>query len=228
MGFLDDFRKGMKKIQQVQDQVKQPPDSAGIEFTAESSVTRPDRGPRFDWATPEEYDPVPPLKLRLWGDYDGSKEGRGGFGFEWPDGRWLHPDRLGVRRWKSVGVFVGHLAGGKFYIDDLTDPSFRPGQPLRFVAEPANPHSEHGRAIAIRNWAGDRHAGYVPTDLTKTVRKFALDPDVRIIVLSCRYHSEGGRVVRTFFDWAMFRPGRIEDLDDLPPCPPIAPPREPY
>jgi hypothetical protein len=230
LGFLDDFRKGMKKVQQVQDQVRkatdqQTPGSAGIEFTVESSVTRPGRATRFDWATPNEYDPIPPLKLRSWGAFDGSEPGRGGYGFEWPDGRLLHPDRLGVRAWKKVGVFVGHLSGGKFHLEDLNDSSFAPGQPIQLVAEPENPHSEKGSAIAIRNWSGDRKAGYVPSEFTEYVRKFAADEDVRAIVLSCRYHEEGGKVIRTFLDWAMFRPGRIEGVGQLPPLPPIAPPR---
>lgn len=231
VGFLDDFRKGMKKAQQVQDQVreaseKETPESAGVEFTVEGSVTVPDRTSRFDWATPNEYDPIPPLKLRPWGAFDGSEPGRGGYGFEWPDGRLLHPDRLGVRSWKKVGIFVCHLSGGKFHLEDLNDPSFGPGQPIQFVAEPDNPHSKEGTAIAIRNWSGDRRSGYVPSEFTEDVRKFAVDPEVRAIVLSCRNHEEDGTVIRTFLDWAMFRPGRIEGLDQIPPLPPIAPPRD--
>lgn len=221
MGFLSDFTKGYKKTKKAVDKVTAQPAAKRV------PLTKPATGSGFDWAVPEDYDPIPPLALRKWGEFKGKKAGRGGYGFEFPDGRWLYPDRLGIRRWKSVGVFYVELAGGQFHAEDLTDPSFDPGQPLLLEAEPDNPYSEDGTAIAVRNWANDRTAGYVPSELTGKVRKLTSGTPFHTLALCARYEPKDGKIARVFTDFVIFRPGRISGLGDFPVNPPIADPPSP-
>ena len=227
MGFLSDFTKGMKTVNkalEAKEQATAKPKKSAV--TVEATISKPGRTAKYDWATPEEYDPIPPLILRNRDETEDGEGGWSGYGFQFPDGRWLHPGRLGIRRWKKVGVFHIEIAGSSFHLEDLADPSFTPGQPLRLEAEPDNPHSEEGTAIAVRNWANDKTGGYVPHDLTGKVRSMTADEPFHTMVLIARYGPKDGRIARLFIEFVIFRPGRIAGLADFPMNPPVAPPRD--
>lgn len=230
MGFLNDLMRGAQKAKQAYDATQKV---AAQQQAAAQARQAEKESQAADWADLNDYDPPPPLRLRRWGVFDGSQPGTGGLGFEMPDGKWVHSDRLGVMRWKAYGIFVGLCVGGSFRIEEISDQRFDWGQTLRFVAEPDNPHSENGSSIAIKSWDDTLKAGYIPNDLTQKVRKLADGGDFSVISLNGKFawpddNPAAGALVRPYLVWAMFRPGRIEGTENVPTCPPIAPPREPY
>ena len=107
----------------------------------------------------------------------------------------------------------------KYHLEDLQDPSFDPGQPLRLFPEPDNPYDAN--AIAIRNWAADKTAGYVKKGSTTRLRNLLRGEDVRVMALNCRYDAPppGGR--RASLKAAIFRPDRLTGAEHIPVHPKV-------
>lgn len=77
----------------------------------------------------------------------------------------LCEDRTGLlvgptdRRLAAAGLYVTNLRGERHYLAANRQADTRPGQPLRLVPEPGNPHDPH--AIAVHPERGDGPLGYV-------------------------------------------------------------------
>jgi len=188
---------------------------------------RGDRGSQGESAMPEEYGPAPDLRLERWGEFNGDRAGRGGFRVVMPDGRWLPFDRSKTSWWEKLGLFIGRTEGISGFTEDVNHSSFDYGQPLRFIVADDQPLLRDGeRWIEIRNQEETRTAGFVPTYLTRDVLRMAVAGDFAVISLNgiwARSNDDpfSPEVSRVFLLWMMFRMGRLDGIDDVPPHPPI-------
>ena len=87
-------------------------------------------------------------------------DGRGFFLREAESG---DPLRWQDARLSEAGAHVIRVAGTSYRSDALRDPGFEPGNPLRLVREPDNPHDPN--AISVWNQDRTAQAGYVPADV---------------------------------------------------------------
>jgi HIRAN domain len=175
-----------------------------------------DRRGHVEYADRQHYDPLPVLTLARWDYGNGLDETAAGYGFRTPDGRtWAAPS-CRWSTWHELGVLVISVVGSRYYLENLSDSSFEPGQPVRLFAEPSNPHDP--KAIAIRNWTADKTAGYVKKGSTSRLRNLLHGHDIRVMVLSCRY-GEMLSHTRESVKVAIFRPDRLVGADIIPPHP---------
>lgn len=173
----------------------------------------------FEYSNLDDYDEPPVLTLRPWDYGAGLDETTVGYGFTTPDGRIWPAGNCQWSSWKDLGVLVVNAVGEQYHQADLIDPTFDPGQPLRLVPEPDNPHDP--KAIAIRNWAGDRTAGYVKKGSTSRLRNLVRGCDLRVMALSCRLDAPPPSGQRASIKVVLFRPGRLLGADHIEPHPQI-------
>ncbi len=184
MGILSDLFKGR--------QVPAGKPGPGVEERAEIDYVRP-VAPEdastdgVEYAEPDDYDSPPVLTLKPWDYGQGLEETTAGYGFETPDGKTWPAGKCHWTTWEELGVLVINVVGEKYHLDDLADPSFDPGRPLRLVPEPDNPHDRSGNAISIRNLGEDRTAGYVKSGSAARLRNMLRQRDIRVMALSCRF-----------------------------------------
>ena len=199
---------------------------AGTASTTRATPAHQEAGPKtretraeVDYANPDEYAIPPVLTLREWDYGEGLDETAAGFGFAAPDGRIWPAGNCKWSTWEELGVLVVNVVGVGYHAEDLDDKSFDPGQPIRLVSEPDNPHDS--KAIAVRNWVADRTAGYVKKGSTSRLRNLLEGHDLRVMALSCRYDQPPPRGRRESLKVVLCRPGRLLGADHLPPHPPL-------
>lgn len=76
------------------------------------------------------------------------------------------------RRLPHAGIFVGNLRGAKYHEAACTAGDFRPGVPVRLVAEPDNPHDPN--AVAVYAADGSDVAAYYNKQKARTVSRLLL------------------------------------------------------
>jgi hypothetical protein len=172
-----------------------------------------------DYAEPEDYNPLPVLTLHRWDYGQGLDDDTSGYGFVTPDGRIWPAGKCIQTRWEDLGVLALSVAGVTYHADDLADPGFDPGQPVRLVPEPDNPVDP--QAIAVRNWAGDKHAGYIKKGTTRRLRNRLRGQEFRVMALACRYELDDAH--RRSLKIVIFRPDRLLGAEHVPPHPPLEP-----
>jgi HIRAN domain len=169
-----------------------------------------------DYANREDYE-HPVLTLRPWDYGHGLEPTARGYGFTAPDGKIWAAHNCLWSTWKDLGVLVINTVGTSYHLDDLADPSFDPGRPLRLFPEPENPYDP--KAMAIRNWACDKTAGYVKRGSTARLRNLLRGEDLRVMALSCRYDQPPPRGRRESLHVVIFRPDRVLGAEHVPPHP---------
>jgi hypothetical protein len=184
-----------------------------------AAATTREASAEVDYANPEDYATPPVLTLKEWDYGAGLDAEASGFGFVASDGRTWPAGNCKRSTWDELGVLVINIVGAGYHLDDLSDPSFNPGQPLRAVSEPDNPHDP--KAIAVRNWTADLTAGYVKKGSTSRLRNLVEGHDLRVMALSCRYDQPPPRGRRESLKVVLFRPGRLLGADHVPPHPPL-------
>ena len=172
-----------------------------------------------EYADPEDYQALPVLTLRRWDYGHGLDEDAAGFGFTAPDGKIWAAHNCMWSTWEELGVLVINVVGASHHLEDLNDPTFDPGSPVRLFPEHDNPHDP--RAIAVRNWTGDRTAGYVKRGSTSRLRNLLRGHDLRAMALYCRYDQAPPRGQRVSLKVAIFRPNRLVGAEHVPPHPPV-------
>ena len=155
--------------------------------------------------------------LRLWDYGQGRETTAVGYGFTAPDGKIWAAHNCLWSTWNELGVLVINDVGAKYHLDDLNDPSFDPGRPLRLFPEPDNPFD--AGAIAIRNWTADKTAGYVKSGSATRLRNLLRGQDLRVMALSCRYDQAPPAGRRVSLKVAIFRPDRVIGTEHVPPHP---------
>jgi hypothetical protein len=188
--------------------------------TVEAVVSIPPRAPRDpdpNYADPEDYECLPVLTLRPWDYGQGLDEAAAGYGFATPDRRIWAAHHCLWSTWDELGVLVINVVGETYHLDDLADPGFEPGSPVRLFPEPDNPHDP--KAIAIRNWTADKTAGYVKKGSTSRLRNLLRGEDVRVMALSCRYDAAPPAGRRVSLKVAIFRPDRLLGAEHIPSHP---------
>ena len=185
----------------------------------QTGETRRETSAGVDYANPEDYAAPPVLTLKGWDYGAGLDERASGFGFAASDGRIWPAGNCKWSTWGELGVLVINVVGVGYHLDGLSDPSSNPGQAVRLVAEPDNPHD--AKAVAIRNWTADLTAGYVKKGSTSRLRNLLKGHDLRVMALSCRYDQPPPRGRRESLKVVLFRPGRLLGADHVPPHPPL-------
>jgi hypothetical protein len=178
---------------------------------------RPQQPRDPDYAEPEDYERPPVLTLRPWDYGHGLEETAAGYGFATPEGRIWAAHQCLWSTWRELGVLVINVVGETYHLEDLADPSFEPGNPVRLFPEPDNPHDP--KAIAIRNWTTDKTAGYVKKGSTSRLRNLLHAEDIRVMVLSCRYDAAPPAGHPIDLKVAIFRPDRLLGAEYIPPHP---------
>ncbi len=166
------------------------------------------------YAEPENYDQLPHLTLTKWNYGRGRDDNSDGYGFITDDNRIWTARLCTWSRWEELGVMVINTVGAKHHLDDLNDSSFEPGQPLRLYPESDNPHDP--KAIAIRNWACDRTAGYVKKGSTSRLRNLLEDKDIKVMALNCKYDGHKSRGRRESMRIVIYRPDCLSGADHVP------------
>jgi hypothetical protein len=172
-----------------------------------------------EYADRQDYDPLPVLTLRRWDYGHGLDEDASGYGFTAPDGKVWPAHNCLWSTWQELGVLVINVVGVSHHLDDLADPSFDPGRPIRLLPEPENPHDPN--AIAIRNWKAESTAGYVKKGSTQRLRNLLRGQDLRVMALYCRYDQAPPHGRRVSLKVAIFRADRLIGAEDVPPHPRI-------
>ncbi len=169
------------------------------------------------YADREDYKPLPVLTLRRWDYGHGLDEDASGYGFSTPDGKVWAAHNCLWSTWKELGVLVINAVGASHHLEDLDDPSFDPGRPVRLFPETDNRYDSH--AIAIRNWTGDRTAGYVKKGSTGRLRNLLRGHDLRVMSLYCRYDQSPPGSRRVALKVVIFRSDRLVGADHIPAHP---------
>jgi hypothetical protein len=173
----------------------------------------------IEYADRDDYEHPPLLTLRQWDYGQGLDETTSGYGFVTPDGKTWPAGKCLWSTWDELGVLVIPVVGGRHHLEDLNDPSFDPGRPVRLFPEPDNPHD--ARAIAVRNWTTDKTAGYVKKGSTSRLRNLLRGHDLRVMALSCRYDQAPPLGRRESLKIAIFRPDRLVGAEHIGPHPPV-------
>lgn len=146
---------------------------------------------------------------------DGETMDGEGFRLVTSEGLWWPEYNCRVGDWDVLGIYQPEVVGESYVGRDLQDRSLAPGNPVRLVPEPENPHDED--AIAVTSWDGDKKAGYVKASNTQTVRRLFERETAPVHVVSSGTWSTRGE--RVSFECLIFRAGAIQGLDELPPHP---------
>ena len=170
-----------------------------------------------EYADRDDYERPPLLTLRPWDYGQGLEETASGYGFTTPDEKIWPANRCLWSTWDELGVLVVNVVGASYHLENLSDPSFAPGQPLQLVPEPENPHDP--RAIAVRNWTGDKTVGYIKKGSTSRLRNLLRGRELRVMALSCRYDQPPPAGRRVSLKIAIFRPDRLIGADHIPSHP---------
>ena len=181
-----------------------------------SSVVSQVRGEEY--ADRNDYELLPLLALRPWDYGRGVEDTTSGYGFTTPDGKIWAAHHCLWSTWDELGVLVVNVVGESFHLEDLGDPDFDPGRPLQLVPEPENPHDPN--AIAVRNWTGDKTAGYIKRGSTSRLRNLLRGRELRVMSLSCWYDQPPPAGRRISLTIAIFKPDRLLGADHVPPHPP--------
>lgn len=171
----------------------------------------------FVYANRHDYEHPPVLTLRRWDYGHGLDDDNDGYGFTAPDGKIWPAHNCLWSTWDELGVLVLHVVGESFHADDLNDPSFDPGRPVRLYPEPDNPVDAH--AISIRNWTTDKTAGYVKKGSTSRLRNLLRGADFRGMSLYCGYDQPPPLGRRVSLSIAIFRPDRLVGAEHIDPHP---------
>lgn len=127
----------------------------------------------------------------------------------------------------TLSVYRDFVRGLKY--TSLGDSDFDLGQPLMFVGERPTKAFPDGY-ITVRNWAGDKIAGYIgtgqgyrvgtvmPSDREGKALRKAAQEDLKAISVHFDTKRDG---TRTSMSLAIFRPGRILDTESIPLLPSI-------
>lgn len=170
------------------------------------------------YAEPEDYDPLPVLKLRTW-DYGwGADTSREGYGFETPDGKIWTVGKCMWSLWSELGILHLPVIGESFHMDELQGPGFKPGSAVLLVSEPENPHDP--KAISIRDSTGTKRCGYIKKGNTSRLRNLLRDQDFMAMAIAATYSDEKPRERRSL-KIVVFRPDRLSNCPDLPLHPSI-------
>lgn len=132
------------------------------------------------------------------------------------EGLWWPEYNCPVGDWDVLGIYQPEIVGESYRGRELQHRSLAPGNPVRFVPEPDNPHDEN--AIAVTSWNGRKKAGYVEASSTNTVRRLFERENAPIHVVSSWSFAKGGQ--RVSLECLIFRAGAIQGVDDLPTHPP--------
>jgi len=196
----------------------QAPESV-FQVRAEIEHPEPPSLPNTEYAEPEDYEHLPVLTLKQWDYGHGLEDVYAGYGFGTPDGKTWPAGKCQWSMWEDLGILALNVVGESYHIDDLNDPSFDPGRPVRLVPEPDNPVDP--KAIAIRNLTEDRTAGYVKKGSTSRLRNLLRGRDFRAMSLYCRYDQPPPRGRRINLKIVVFRPDRLIGAEHIDPHPAV-------
>lgn len=146
---------------------------------------------------------------------DGETMDGEGFRLVTSEGLWWPEYNCRVGDWDVLGIYQPEVVGESYAGRDLQHRSLEPGNPVRLVPEPENPHDEN--AIAVTSWEGRKKAGYVKASNTRTVRRLFERETAPMHVVSSWTWSKRGE--RASFECLIFRAGAIQGLDELPTHP---------